>query len=122
MSDMEHHSHLALKVKDLERSVKFYTDVVGCHVLERSKPGEAPLVILAEGIGLKQGGEGMVSGAAGVIDHLAFKVTSLDPILKRLQAAGLKPADGPRPSPYGNSVYFVDPDGNKVECHDGERR
>lgn len=122
MSDMEYHSHLALKVKDLEGSVKFYTEVVGCGVRERSKPGEPPLVILTEGVGLKQAGAGLSTGADSVIDHVAFKVKSLDPILKRLEAAGLRPADGPRPSPYGNSVYFLDPDGNKLECHDGERK
>ncbi len=120
MKDTEHHSHLALKVKDLERSVKFYTEVVGCTVRERSKPGEAPMVVLGEGIGLKQA-EGLTKASGEAIDHIAFKVTSLDPVLKRLEAAGLRPADGPRPSPYGNSVYFLDPDGYKLECHDGQR-
>ncbi len=122
MGDVEYHSHLALKVKDLERSVSFYTEVVGCSIRERSKPGEPPLVVLTEGLGLKQAAAGSTTGAGHVLDHVAFKVKRLDSILARLEAAGLRPTDGPRPSPYGNSVYFLDPDGNKLECHDGERK
>jgi catechol 2,3-dioxygenase-like lactoylglutathione lyase family enzyme len=119
LSEVERLSHLALRVTDLEQAVKFYTEVVGLTVLARPKPGEPPLVVLKEGIGLKPAS---AKAAGTVIDHMAFKVGSLAPVIARLAAAGVPLADGPRPSPYGNSIYFLDPDGNKVECHDGERR
>ena len=119
MSEVERLSHLALRVTDLEKAVEFYADVVGLTVLARPKPGEPPLVVLKEGIGLKPA-TGKVGGTA--IDHVAFKVRDLALVMARLAAAGVPLADGPRPSPYGSSIYFLDPDGNKVECHDGERR
>lgn len=122
VSDVQHHSHLALKVKNLERSVRFYTEVVGLTVLERSKPGAPALVVLKEGLGLKAAEAGTLSGRGGTVDHVAFRVTSLQPILARLAAARVPVADGPRPSLYGQSVYFLDPDGNKIECHDGDRQ
>ena len=119
MSEVERLSHLALRVADLEQAVRFYVDVVGLTLLAGPKPGEPPLVVLKEGIGLKPA-TGKVGGTA--IDHVAFKVRDLALVMARLAAAGVPLADGPRPSPYGNSIYFLDPDGNKVECHDGERR
>jgi catechol 2,3-dioxygenase-like lactoylglutathione lyase family enzyme len=119
LSEVERLSHLALRVADLEQAVRFYVDVVGLTLLAGPKPGEPPLVVLKEGIGLKPA-TGKVGGTA--IDHVAFKVRSLEAVVARLAAAGVPLTDGPRPSPYGNSIYFLDPDGNKVECHDGERR
>jgi lactoylglutathione lyase len=122
VTDVQHHSHLALRVKDLERSVRFYTEVVGLSILEPVKPGAPPLVVMREGLGLKPVESGQKPGRSGVIDHIAFRVTSLEPVLARLSAARVSLADGPRPSPYGQSVYFLDPDGNKIECHDGDRK
>jgi catechol 2,3-dioxygenase-like lactoylglutathione lyase family enzyme len=125
LSSVESLSHLALLVGDLGKSVEFYSKAVGLQVLSTSGPGEPPLVVFREGLGLKPLGAPGVerSGCASrrSIDHLAFKVPDLEVLQSRLSAAGVPIADGPRLSPYGNSVYFLDPDGNKVECHDGER-
>ena len=117
---VERLSHMALKVSDMERAVKFYTEVVGLTVHSRSKPGEPALTVLSEGLGITTGLE--EEGTHPTIDHLAFKVDSLDGLLGRLRKHQVQIVDGPRPSPYGNSVYFLDPDGNKVECHDKERQ
>lgn len=119
MSKVERLSHIALRVQDLDRSVRFYTEVVGLTVRSVGKLGDAPLVVLREGLGLTPAPPG--AKGAPVLDHLAFKVEDLGRVLAALEAAGIEVADGPRPSPYGNSVYFYDPDGNKIECHDGER-
>ena len=86
MGDVERLSHLALRVTDLEQAVKFYTEVVGLTVLARPKPGEPPLVVLKEGIGLKPAS---AKAAGTVIDHVAFKVGSLAPVMARLAAAGV---------------------------------
>lgn len=111
-------SHLALKVSDLERSVKFYTEVAGFRIHSRGTIGDAPLVVLREGIGLTTG----PAAASSPVDHIAFRVGDLARLVESLKAAGARIVDGPRPSPYGNSVYFLDPDGNKLEGHDGERK
>ncbi len=117
---VERLSHMALRVSDMKQAVRFYTEVVGLTVHSESKAGEPPLTVLSQGLGITT--VGWEGGKGSGIDHLAFKVDSLEPLLARLEQWGAEIVDGPRPSPYGNSVYFLDPDGNKVECHDKERQ
>ncbi len=109
-------SHILLQVSDLAKAEAFYVGTLGMEVKERSSLGDGrPLVVLRQGLGLTVGT--LPAGAARDFDHLAFKTTDVDALAWRLRAAGVTVVDGPKATGYGRSVYFLDPDGRKIECH-----
>lgn len=111
-------SHLLVQAMDLERSVDFYTDVVGFHVDERTDFGDGrPLVILEERMGLTELPEERAETGQAV-EHVAFEVTDIESLVDSLKANDVTIDDGPKETSYGTSVYFFDPDGNRIECHD----
>jgi catechol 2,3-dioxygenase-like lactoylglutathione lyase family enzyme len=111
-------SHLLLQASDLDELVTFYTDVVGFSVNERTEFGDGrPLVILEERMGLTElHDERAESGQA--VEHIAFEVPDVDGVVASLEEHDVPIDDGPKPTSYGTSVYFFDPDGNRIECHD----
>lgn len=111
-------SHLLVQAVDLKRSVDFYTDVVGFHVKERTDFGDGrPLVIFEERMGLTElPADRAATGQA--VEHVAFHVPEFDALVESLEANDVTVDDGPKETSYGTSVYFFDPDGNRIECHD----
>lgn len=114
---IERLSHLLLQVRDLSAAEAFYIGVLGCTVRERTTLRDGrPLVALHQGLGLTVFPD---QPGPPTVDHIAFRVRSLDPLLERLQVAGVA-VEGPvRTATYGTSIYVRDPDGNRVELHDG---
>jgi 4-oxalocrotonate tautomerase family enzyme len=106
--------HLLLQVKDLEVAERFYVEGLGFTVKHREPfPDGRPLTVLIEGMGLTVGGP----EPPGPIEHIAFGVRDLDAYPARVERAGGKLLEGPVPGAYGRSLYFEDPDGNKLEFH-----
>lgn len=115
--------HVALSVGDLEKSLKFYTKVLGLKITGReySKPGvEYFLDCGAALIGLIQGngsegrhllGDGGLGG-----NHVAFRVDAkdFDRIAEEIKAIGLT-ITYQKKREKSWSLYFLDPDGNKLE-------
>ncbi|MDP6353208.1 MAG: VOC family protein [Alphaproteobacteria bacterium] len=120
--------HLVLRVRDAERMIGFYRDVLGC-TLERQVESLG-LIQLRAGRSLidmvpvdgkigKQGGAG--PGVEGRnLDHFCVRVEPFDgqAISAHLKAHGVEP--GPVEQRYGaegdgESIYFDDPEGNKIE-------
>jgi catechol 2,3-dioxygenase-like lactoylglutathione lyase family enzyme len=111
-------SHLLLQATDLTELVTFYTDVVGFSVSERTEFGDGrPLVILEERMGLTPLPDGRADSGQAV-EHIAFEVPDVDAVVASLDEHDVPVDDGPKPTSYGTSVYFFDPDGNRIECHD----
>ena len=128
--------HLVLRVHDLGRMIRFYTDVLGCEVerrieatglvqlragqslvdlLPRIPPGEdAPDVHAANEA---TGGD---AGAGRNLEHFCLRVEPFDhsALVAHLINHGIVPgeprtrygADG-----YGPSIYISDPEGNVIE-------
>jgi catechol 2,3-dioxygenase-like lactoylglutathione lyase family enzyme len=120
--------HVVLRVRDLDKSIAFYRDVLGCtldHVQEtiglfQLRAGDSLIdLIPLDGILGRMGGA--APGAEGRnLDHFALQVAPFDePVIRaHLAAHNVAIADsGPRYGAEGTgpSLYIVDPDGNTVE-------
>jgi lactoylglutathione lyase len=114
--------HTRYRVNDLERTVKFYRDVLGLTEVKRHKsPRGAELVFLRapeseEEIEICQlPASGSVQVQAD-LTHLAFAVDSLDEFARHLAKFGLKFSDGPTATSSGSTIAFVDaPEGYEIE-------
>jgi lactoylglutathione lyase len=114
--------HTRYRVDDLERTVKFYRDVLGLEEVRRHKsPRGSELVFLKT-----PGSEELIelchypaSGPVKVqpdLTHLAFEVDSWQEFGKHLQKLGLKYSDGPHMKPDGGGIAFIDaPEGYEIE-------
>ena len=114
--------HTRYRLNDLERTVKFYKDVVGLEEVRRHKsPRGSELVFLKA----PQSEELIelcyfpTSGPVQVqpdLTHLAFEVESLEAFGKHLAKLGIQYSDGPHMKPDGGGIAFIDaPEGYEVE-------
>lgn len=114
-------SHFEIKVRDLRRMLAFYSDILGFLVTDRSPPGGRQMVFLScnEGehhqivLAESEGGD----FSAGSLDHLAFRVGDLQSLRNlhgALQSYGGLDVEAVS---HGTtwSVYFRDPEGNRIE-------
>jgi catechol 2,3-dioxygenase len=116
--------HVHLKVADLERSVAFYSGVLGFEVMARMGPGAA---FLSAGgyhhhIGLNtwesRNGSPPPPNATGLY-HVAIRYpdrATLADALQRLTVAGV-PLDGASDHGVSEALYLHDPDGNGIELY-----
>lgn len=112
-----------MRLDDVERSVRFYTEALGLTVSRRRvSPRGAQLVFLktpgsAEEIELCQ----MPPGAEPVkvqpdLMHLAFEVPDLAAFAAELAKKGYALSDGPTKTGSGSVIAFIDaPEGYEVE-------
>lgn len=113
-----HVSHLLLQTSDLNRLEAFYTDVIGFSVKKRERFGDdQPLVVMHERLGLTEIPPADASDDR-VVEHVAFQIDDIDGLVESLHQHDVEIDDGPKSTSYGTSVYFFDPDGNRIECHD----
>lgn len=114
-------SHLGLYVVDVEAIVRFYTEVMGFHITDRGRMGDVPIAFLSQNP-LEHHQVVFVGGRApealpSVLNQMSFRLDSLGELLalaKRLEGEKVTAWE---PVIHGNawSVYFRDPEGNRVE-------
>ena len=114
--------HTRYRVNDLERTVKFYRDVLGLKEIKRHKsPRGSELVFMqADGsdelIELCYFPNSEPVKCQADLTHLAFEVTNLAEFEKHLAQHGLKYSDGPTTSSSGTTFAFIDaPEGYEIE-------
>ncbi|HSR67380.1 MAG TPA: VOC family protein [Acidobacteriota bacterium] len=108
--------HVAFRVSDVERSLKFYQDVLNASVRSQSSSsafltvGEDWIALFGQGSTTTGQSE---SDRVGV-DHVSFDISSHGSLQERMEAIrskGLEPIN-----PAGSSrTYFRDPDGNVIQ-------
>jgi len=117
-------SHFEIRVRDVARMEDFYSRVLGFVVTDRSRPGgpgSRRMVFLSAAAGehhqivLAEADAG--DAALGALDHLAFRaedLTGLRAVHRGLEShGGLEIATVSHGTTW--SVYFRDPEGNRIE-------
>ena len=117
--------HVVFYVRDLERSVKFYTEVVGLDISGMIFNGRAALLsggsthheLLLIQVGEVQG---PMHGRRIGLYHVGWKVGDSIDELKSLYNRLVDldyPIDGLSDHTISHSIYLRDPDGNEVELY-----
>ena len=114
--------HTRYRVDDLDRTVRFYRDVLGLEEVRRHKSPRGSELVFMKAPGSEELIELCHFPASGPVQvqpdltHLAFEVDSLKDFGKHLQMLGLKYSDGPHMKPEGGGIAFIDaPEGYEIE-------
>ena len=123
------YDHLAITVADVERTVRFYRDVLGAEMLheEAWRTGQLPVAMLRIGgncMNVHRATAPAAPHAAaptpGAVDLCLRWDAPIEDAMALLERCGVAVIEGPVPRPaadgtWGRSVYFRDPDGNLLE-------
>jgi len=114
--------HTRYRVNDLERTVKFYKEVLGLEEIRRHKSPRGSELVFLKTPGSEEQIEITYFPGSGPVQvqpdltHLAFEVESLEEFGKHLDKLGLTFSDGPTKSSSGSVFAFVDaPEGYEIE-------
>jgi catechol 2,3-dioxygenase-like lactoylglutathione lyase family enzyme len=108
--------HVGLEVRQLERSIRFYTDFFGFRVEKRLRLGEEEIAFLRRDAFVLELVENGETEGAGSVYHLAFGVECLEETREMLLAAGIPEAEGIRQWENGwKNAFFLGPNGEWIE-------
>jgi catechol 2,3-dioxygenase-like lactoylglutathione lyase family enzyme len=121
-------NHYTIKVRDLEKTKDFYSDIVGLTVGERPPLpfpgywlycGSVPTVHL---IGYRAEDPVIPDApsdpaATGRLDHIAFACDGLKQMRSNLNDRGIKFDERVLPKLNMTQLFYLDPDGIAVECN-----
>jgi len=114
--------HTRYRVDDLERSVRFYRDVLGLAEVRRHKSPRGSELVFLKAPESDETIELCSFPASGPVKvqtdltHLAFQVDSLEEFGRHLAQQGLAYSDGPHMKPDGSGFAFIDaPEGYEIE-------
>ncbi|RRA49019.1 fosfomycin resistance glutathione transferase [Acidipila sp. EB88] len=111
-------NHTTLAVRDLDRSFRFYTDVLGLRPVARWYKG-AYLLAGTAWICLTLD-DATRSGPLPEYTHVAFSVTRAEFVAMQTQLERAAVIAWQQNHSHGSSFYFLDPDGHKLEIHDSD--
>src|SRR5512140_703125 len=122
MSKVKKLLHTRYRVEDLQRTLKFYQDVLGLEEVDRHTSARGSELVFLKAPGSEEVIEICRFTGSGPVrvqpdlTHLAFEVDSLDEFGKHLARLGLKYSDGPHLKPDGGGIAFIDaPEGYEIE-------
>ena len=111
--------HAALFVKDIDRSLAFYRDLLGMQLEWRPDPDNIYLTFGTDNLALHKREEEPETGGAQTLDHIGLLVARADDVdewARYLESRGVKLEKTPRTHRDGaRSLYFRDPDGILIQ-------
>ena len=116
--------HIVLRVRDIERSEQFYSNVLGLHVTNK-KPGQMTFMSAVDESSHELALVPVGDDAPGPEDsrvglyHFAWQMDSFDDLKMLYADMKSKNVDVRGIGDHGISlgVYFFDPDGNEIEAY-----
>jgi catechol 2,3-dioxygenase-like lactoylglutathione lyase family enzyme len=122
-------SHIDLSVTDIERSLPFYTEVLGFEVLAREQGDDRTMVVmthpgLANGVCLNEhqaSDQARFDERRAGLDHLSFRVANRDELeawQRTFETHGV-PHSPIADTPFGPVLVFRDPDNIQLELMAG---
>jgi catechol 2,3-dioxygenase-like lactoylglutathione lyase family enzyme len=106
-------NHVSINVSDVERSARFYRDLLGLE--EVSRPGNGGI-----NLGLSDGFLGCYSGQPGRVSHFCIGVDDYDPVriadgMGQIDIQARVDTNPRNRTSGGDQLYFTDPDGTPVQ-------
>ena len=114
--------HTRYRVTDLEKTVHFYSQVLGLEEVKRSTSGRGSQLVFFKAPGSEELIEICKFDESGPVQvgpdltHLAFEVEDMDAFARHSASLGYPLSDGPHKSSSGSVIAFIDaPEGYEVE-------
>lgn len=109
--------HVGIRVLDMEKSKKFYTDILQCEIIKDYQSDKMHVIFLdAGGVVLeliyKEANE---KRNYGPVEHLAFKVEDLNEKIEFLKKQGIELNGGPKIVDDSRLVFFDGPNSERIE-------
>lgn len=112
-------AHTMIRVRDLDRSIAFYTGFLGMRETRRKDLGDAVLVFLADDdeshyVELTYNTDGRDYDLGDQFGHLAFTTDDLESVVADVEERGW-PYRRNRPDTGSRYIFIKDPDGYDIE-------
>lgn len=114
--------HTRYRVNDLERTVRFYKEILGLHEVRRHKSPRGSELVFLKAPESEELIEICYYPSSGPVEvqpdltHLAFQVDDLEAFGRHLAAHGVSYSDGPVLKDDGSGFAFIDaPEGYEIE-------
>lgn len=111
-------NHTAIKVRDLQKALHFYSELIGLPVLRSRGPEDNPDAVWLPGLQLVVDPD---TKSGGSLDHVALGIVNIEDACQRLDEAGFT-AETPLAQRGAGDVgrdlkmaFYYDPEGNRVE-------
>ena len=115
-------AHIGIKVKDMDASLRFYTEVLGFELTHKQQSGTTILAFLNIGTCLLELIQSAVyeERTPGQVDHIAVEVKGIEALVDDLRAKGVHfLADEINVAPGlldgVKNIFFTGPDGERFE-------
>ena len=121
--------HTRYRVNDLEKTVRFYKEVLGLEEVRRHKSPRGSELVFLKAPGSDETIEVCYFPDSGPVQvqpdltHVAFEVENLQEFARHLELHGIKYSDGPHLKENGGGFAFIDaPEGYEVELIQNPRQ
>ncbi len=118
MSSVAGPDFIAFQVADLEKSARFYSEVLGLPRAPQSPPEAVVFATSPITFAVRKPVQQFSDERRGQGVVLWFACTGVDELYAKLKALGVAGLSAPAATPFGRTVRFLDPDGYPVTLHE----